>query len=139
MLIHSLIAAPTAKKMVIYDIEKDELVIQLADVIGIVEIPSEDEDMVTITPMYLCSDSMGIYTAPQLFITFLDLVDKDAVVDLGKYIDQIDEVKRLIKEETGETVEVETTGNVSRIRRFEVKKKKEDQDDDKWVKSFGCS
>jgi len=131
MLIHSLIAAPTAKKMVIYDIEKDELVIQLADVIGIVEIPSEDEDMVTITPMYLCSDSMGIYTAPQLFITFLDLVDKDAVVDLGKYIDQIDEVKRLIKEETGETVEVETTGNVSRIRRFEVKKKKEDQDDDK--------
>ena len=122
----SIIPAPKARRAVWYDRDKDDLVFQIADIIGLIsmENPDDVEELCTI-PMYMTPDNFGGYILPQMDINFIEFVELDAEIDLGKYIDNIEEIKKLYEELDSETVEVETKGNVSQIKRFIRPSKKE--------------
>ena len=130
MLIINIIAAPVVKKAISYDPIADELIIEKADIIGLMEVanPEAPDEMATV-PMYLCSDNMGVYFPPQLSIMFLELVDSIENIDLSKYKDLIEEIKKVYAEmeNSTETVEVEQKGNVSHIRRIIRSKKNKEE------------
>lgn len=127
MFIVAIMAAPIPKKIVLYDPIGDDLLVLTSDIIGLVDLTDGDEEPMT-APMYLCADPMGIYYAPQMDITFLDIIEKTDIVDLGKYIIAIEEIKRHMNEVQSEVVEVETTGNLSKIKRYPVKKKQKPEE-----------
>lgn len=131
MMIISILAAPNPKRAVWYDKEKDDLVFQIADIIGLIsmENPDDPEELCTI-PMYMTPDNFGGYSLPQMDINFIEFIDLDTNIDLGKYLDIIIEIKKLYEEIESETVEVETKGNVSQIKRFIRPLKKETPKDD---------
>jgi len=131
MFILNIIPAPVPKKAVLYNPENDTLIIQPADIIALMELENPDAPGETATiPMYLCSDSLGVYFPPQMDITFLDLIDSPKTVDIGDYTDQILEIKKFFDEAEADTVEVETKGNVSQIKRFVRPRKKEEPKND---------
>lgn len=122
MFINSIIPAPNAKKAVWYDPIKDDIVITTSDIIGLIELlnPENPEETATI-PMYMTADKLGVYTLPQLDVNFLEFLDPFDSVDLGKYTQQIQDIKILyakMQAENPEVVEVETKGNVSQIKRI---------------------
>ena len=126
MNIIQIMPAVTPKKAVIYDPLENKLVIEVADIIGLIEMPApEDESMVAIIPMYMCTDESGFYQLPQLFPTFLGLIDKDEVVSLADYSEQIVAIKADYEKAINnlEEIEVERKGNVSHIKRIVRQKK----------------
>lgn len=133
MFIVNIIPAPTPKKAISYDNEKDELIIEKADIIALVEIANPDQPSETATiPMYMCCDSFGVYFAPQMSINFLEFIEDWDAVDLGKYTQHISEINKFhenIKNKT-ETVEVERKGNLTQIKRIIRHKKEETKKDD---------
>lgn len=128
-MIITIIPAPTSKKAVIYDPIKDEVVFETADVIGLIEVVNPDDTQEgVVIPMYMCSNSMGTFYPPQMDINFLELVSMNTDLDLSKYVEQIDELKKYHKDIEESMVEVETKGNLSSIKRF-VKPKSTKKDD----------
>jgi hypothetical protein len=119
MLIVNIIPAPHSKKAVWYDPQDDHIVIATADVIGLVELENPDnaQEIATI-PMYMTADKLGVYTLPQLDVNFLEFLDGNDSVDIGKHVKQIEEIKQLYKKTRTEVVEVEKTGNVTQIKRI---------------------
>lgn len=128
MFIINIIPAPQPKKAVSYDPIEDDLVIQTADVIGLIEVQNpENPQEVANMPMYMVSDEFGIYNAPQVDPHFLEFIELGDALDLDKYKAQIEGIKKFHEEIENETVEVESKGNVSHIKRFvRPAKKKED-------------
>lgn len=126
MNILSIMAAPSPKKALLYDNEKDELVFERADIIGLIEMENPDNpgELATM-PMYMCHDSFGVYFVPQLSMNFIEFVDDLDNIDLGKYNEQVKDIKKFYEEVLSdiETVEVESKGNVSHIRRIIRNKK----------------
>ena len=124
MLIINIIPAPHTKRAVWFDPTDDHLIFALSDVIGLVEIENPDNPEETATiPMHMICDQFGVYTLPQLDMNFLAFAEPSDVADMSKYQEQIDEIKTLYekmkKQQQGEeVVEVETKGNVSRIKRI---------------------
>jgi hypothetical protein len=123
MLIINIIPAPHSKRAVWFDPSKDHLVFALSDVIGLVEIENPDNPTESATiPMHMVCDQFGVYTLPQLDINFLEFAEPADVADMSKYQDQINEIKifyeKMKKQQGDEVVEVETKGNVSRIKRI---------------------
>jgi len=131
MYIINIIPAVTPKKALSYDHEKDELIIEKADIVALVELQNPDnlQEAATV-PMYMCCDSFGVYFSPQLSINFLEFVDTHEDVDFGKYIEQIKEIKDFyikVKNKTDfETIEVEKRGNLTQIKRIIRSKKIEE-------------
>jgi len=119
MMILSILAAPNPKRAVLYNPKTDDLIFELADIIGLIamENPDDPEEM-TYIPMYMISDDFGGYNLPQMDVRFIEFVNPKDDLDLGKYTQQIEEIKELITKMDEETVEVTTTGNVSQIKRF---------------------
>lgn len=128
MFILNIIPAPSPRKAISYDIKTNELIIEKADVIALVELqnPDNPQEMATI-PMFMCSDSYGVYSAPQVNMGFLEFVEPHENIDLGKYTDQIKEIKKLYNsvKDGLEEVEVENKGNVTHIKRIIRNKKKD--------------
>jgi len=118
-MILSILAAPNPKRAVLYNPKTDDLIFELADIIGLIamENPDDPEEM-TYIPMYMISDDFGGYNLPQMDVRFIEFVNPKDDLDLGKYTQQIEEIKELITKMDEETVEVTTTGNVSQIKRF---------------------
>lgn len=131
MLIVNIIAAPSPKKAVSYDHDKDELIVERADVISLVEISNPDNagEIATI-PMYMCADSFGVYFAPQMSINFLEFIEPHDSIDMGKYEEHIKEIKKFHEDEKAETIEVERKGNLTQIKRIIRQKKIEDPKND---------
>jgi len=126
-MIINIIPAPTPKKAVVYDPIKDEVVFETADVIGLVEVINPDNEQEgVIIPMYMCSNSMGTFYPPQMDINFLELIPMNKDLDLSKYVDTINELKKYYQEIEEGIIEVETKGNVSSIKRF-IKPSKKDK------------
>lgn len=120
MLIVNIIPAQVIKRAVWYDPSKDDVVMGVSDVIGLVELenPDNPQEIATI-PMYMTCDHLGVYTLPQLDVNFLELIVYDGnPLDIGKYADQIKEIKELYKNIKPEVVEVEKKGNVTQIKRI---------------------
>lgn len=127
MFIINIISAPNPKKAVTYDEKNDNLVITAADVIALVEVPNPDNsNEVATVPMIMCCDSFGVYYPPQLDINFLEFIEQNDIVDIGKYTLLINEIKKFYKESVDTKVEVKNKGNVSFIKRL----KKEDPKND---------
>lgn len=133
MFIVNIIAAPSPKKAVSYDHMKDELIIEKADIIALVEIANPDNPGETATiPMYMCSDSFGVYFSPQMSINFLEFIEPHDSVDLGKYLEQIEDIKKFHEDvdNNTETIEVERKGNLTQIKRIIKQRKTETPKDD---------
>lgn len=122
MSIINIIAAPRPKKAIWYDVEKDELVIDTADIIGLVEIQNPDNlDEIAVVPMYMVSDDFGTYRLPQVNANFIEFIDINEQVDYGDYEKSILDIKTMyekFKKDSPEVVEVETQGNISKIKRI---------------------
>lgn len=133
MFIVSIIAAPSPKKAVSYDHVKDELLIEKADIIALVEINNPDNPGETATiPMYMSSDSFGVYFAPQMSMNFLEFIEPHDSIDLSKYLEQMEDIKKFHEdvENKTETIEVERKGNISHIKRIIKQRKTEEPKDD---------
>ena len=122
MLIINIFPAPHAKRAVWFDPSKDHLVFAVSDVIGLIELENPDNPQESATlPMHMVCDQFGVYTLPQLDMNFLEFAEPADIADMSKYQDQIEEIKTFYKEmkkKGEEVVEVETKGNVSRIKRI---------------------
>lgn len=126
----NIISAPTPRKVVSYDPDKDDILIQVSDIIGLIEVQNPDNPSEsTSVPMYMCCDSFGMYFPPQLDINFIEFIDMNTTLDLGKYKDHVDELKKFYAKLKTDTVEVEQKGNVSHIRRIIRKNKEEPKND----------
>lgn len=122
MTVLNIIQAPSTKRAVWYDPNRDELILKIADVVGLVELQNPDniEESTTI-PMYMTSDRYGIFSLPQLDANFLEFIDPGDHIDIGNYTDKIEEIKNLyktLKANSPEIIEVETNGKVSKIKRI---------------------
>lgn len=122
MSIVNIIAAPRPKKALWFDVEKDELVIDVADIIGLIEIQNPDNlDEIAIVPMYMVSDDFGTYRLPQVNMNFVAFLEMNEDVDYGLYETTINEIKAMyesFKKDSPEVVEVEKKGNVTQIKRI---------------------
>jgi len=118
MMIMSIMAAPNPKRAVMYDDNTDELVFHLADIIGLIAMDNPDEpDEVAYIPMYMVSDNFGGYNLPQLDIRFIEFINTFDQVNLDQYLPQIEEIKQEISNIQNGTIEVETKGNLTQIKR----------------------
>jgi hypothetical protein len=130
MIVTSIIAAPHPKRAVMYDPDKDDLVFHVADIIGLISMEDlEEPDQFITIPMYMISDEFGGYNLPQMDARFIEFVDMNEDIDYGKYITQVEEIKKLIASIDAQTVQVETIGNVSRIKQFTRPTPKKDKPD----------
>jgi len=121
MLILNIIPAQFPKRAVLYDAKNKQLIFETADVIGLVELQNPDDlEEVTVVPMYMTSNTLGVYSLPQLAINFLEIIPLNETVDYSTYLKQIKDIETLLKNlpNKDEVVEVETKGNISRIKRI---------------------
>ena len=122
--ITNIIPASTAKKAILYDPDTDDLIIQRADVVGLIEIQNPDDPQeVASAAMYMIADDLGIYSPPQMHYNFIELIEDHPfdTVDLSDYLDDIEEIKKIhtqLKNTNPEIIEVEQKGNVSTIKTF---------------------
>lgn len=128
MLIINIIAAPVPKLAVIYNPLIDMITYEEADIIGLMEVlnPDDPNDLGSL-PVYMIADSFGVYSPPQFSVGFLEFVSKDQPVNLDKYKDQVVEIKKFFAEVASSTVEIETKGNLSQIKRPFLKSIKKDE------------
>lgn len=122
MMIVNVIAAPHQKRAIWYDPHKNDLIVKPADLIGLIELenPDNPSEIATVA-MYMTCDHLGVYGLPQLDVNFLEMINANETLDIGKYTQQIEGIKELyakIKAKGPEIVEVETEGNVSKIKRI---------------------
>lgn len=124
-----IMAAPRPMRAVKYDPIREEIVLEIADLIGLIEMDDpEQPDLVSVIPLLMSMDEMGGYILPQFDITFLEFIDMKADIDYGKYQDQILHIKAELAQLNANIVEVETKGNISQIKTF-VRKPKKDKPD----------
>lgn len=120
MHIINIIPAPVPKKAVYYNLQKDKLFTENADIIALTEIQNPDNPQeAAVLPLYMCCDALGVYFPPQMDITFLEFIGVNDEINPVKYEKHIVELKKLyanLKDKT-EVIEVESKGNIRKIIR----------------------
>ena len=128
MLIINIIAAPVPKLAVMYNPLLDMITTEVADVIGLMEVLNPDDpNELGSLPVYMIADSLRVYSPPQFSVGFLEFIADTDTLDLDKYKDQVIEIKKFFAEVESNTVEVETKGNLSQIKRPFIKMVKKDE------------
>lgn len=128
MLIINIIPAPVTKLAVIYNPTIDMITTEVADVIGLMEVLNPDDpDELGSLPVYMIADSFGVYSPPQFSVGFLEFIPMGQLINVDKYKDQVAEIKKFFAEIHSNTIEVETKGNLSQIKRPFLKSIKKDE------------
>lgn len=125
MLIAQIMAAPTPKFAVSYDPESKCLLYENAEVIGLVQLENPDEpNEIQQLPCYLVANKYGFFWVPELEYNFLIYVDKGQNLSMdSNWIKariaeiEADYVSIGNEAQKTETIEVETKGKVTHIRR----------------------
>lgn len=118
MIVTSIIAAPSKKMAISYDNKTSELVIQTCELIGLVQLENPDEEGdIQQVPCYMLCNNDGYFYVPELEQDFITYANPEDTLDMEALQPKIDAVKQFYKTTGVETVELETRGKITTIRR----------------------